>query len=648
MRQSACLALLCAPLLGAVDWRAEFEAWLTAEATRLWDAREHRLFALDSRPALERYQQEVREKALRLIGGLPPVKTALNARVTGTFSRPGYRVEKVIFESLPGYRVTANLYLPGGVQGRVPAVLGVAGHSLNGKASATYQHAFVGMARRGMAVLAWDPPGQGERLEYFDAASGRSRVGAGVNEHQMAGVPGLLSGQTLARFFIWDGIRAVDYLMTRPEIDPERLAVAGNSGGGTQAAYLAVFEPRLKAVVSSCYMTRWRELWSGPGPQDAEQVWPGFLSEGLDFADFAFAAAPRPFLITSAIQDYFPIAGARATFRQLRRVFDLMGAEDKAGFFEYDDTHGWSKPRREAAYRWLTKWFFGREDQSLEAPFEPEEEALLWASAEGLAGGRTTRELFQEAASDRKTTSWTAERFRVATGWRNPAEGSLNGDAFEVEPGLRIPASLHPQTGGRGWVIVAGVAEDSAELKEILANGLSVLRIDPRGSGPAYGRAGIGGYRLPYQLNAREWLLGRSLVVDQARDLVSAFRWIKKGRPDDSVLLYAKGSLGVAALIAAVAEPRIGKVLVDSTLGRWGALLELPVHEGWDSVVIPGVLAYFDLPDIAKEIGRERLLQLNPMSPSGSIDRKLAAQPGYAPRGEGWSIRRATGSFFLP
>ena len=188
MRQSACLALLCAPLLGAVDWRAEFEAWLTAEATRLWDAREHRLFALDSRPALERYQQEVREKALRLIGGLPPVKTALNARVTGIFSRPGYRVEKVIFESLPGYRVTANLYLPGGVQGRVPAVLGVAGHSLNGKASATYQHAFVGMARRGMAVLAWDPPGQGERLEYFDAASGRSRVGESLLQPSGAGL----------------------------------------------------------------------------------------------------------------------------------------------------------------------------------------------------------------------------------------------------------------------------------------------------------------------------------------------------------------------------------------------------------------------------------------------------------------------------
>jgi pimeloyl-ACP methyl ester carboxylesterase len=347
--------------------QGQFEAWLTREAEGHWARREFAIQGLSTAAEIRERQGYVRRTMLELIGGLPTEKTPLNARVTGSFAREGYRVENVIFESEPGFQVTANLYLPTVGQGPFPAILGVAGHSVNGKASATYQAAFIGFVRQGFAVLAFDPPGQGERLEYLDPETGRSRPGAGVAEHNMAGLQTLLTGQTLARYFVWDGIRAFDYLLTRPEIDPRRIAVAGNSGGGTQAAYLAVFEPRLAAVVSSCYMTRWRELWAGPGPQDAEQVFPGFVQKGLDFGDFALAYAPRPFLMTTAIRDYFPIAGARMTDKQNQRLFDLLGQSEKAGYFEFDDTHGWSQPRREAAVRFLAKSLQGRETEGREA-----------------------------------------------------------------------------------------------------------------------------------------------------------------------------------------------------------------------------------------------------------------------------------------
>ena len=318
----------------------------------------------------------------RGLGGFPD-RTPLNARVTGTLERDDYRVEKLVYESLPGFYVTANVYVPRGHAPPYPAVLGVAGHTANGKASATYQHAWISMAKRGFLVLAFDPPGQGERSLYFDPDLGRSRVGIGTREHTLSGLQCLLTGHNFARYEIWDAIRGVDYLLTRGDVDPDRLAVAGNSGGGTQAAYLAVVEPRLAVAVSSCYMTSWKQLWFEPGPQDAEQDLSAFLHHGLDFADYATAFAPRPFQILSAIQDFFPIAGARAAYAETRRVYETLGAADRAGFFEYDDTHGWSKPRREATYRWLERWLHDRVDDGHEPDHVTELESDLYATPTG-------------------------------------------------------------------------------------------------------------------------------------------------------------------------------------------------------------------------------------------------------------------------
>ncbi|HNY42379.1 MAG TPA: acetylxylan esterase, partial [Bryobacteraceae bacterium] len=361
----------------------DFDAKLTKRAEALWEARERAVAELKTPKQIQERAARARAWMLDSIGGLPDRKTPLNARITGVFPRDGYRVENVVFESLPGFRVTANFYVPTTGPGPFPAILGVAGHSVNGKASATYQYAWIGMVKRGYAVLAFDPPGQGERLETLDPVTLRSRAGVGTPEHIQAGLQCLLTGTTIARYFVHDGIRAFDYLLTRPEVDPNRIAVAGNSGGGTQAAYLAALEPRLAAAVSSCYMTRWRELWSGPGPQDAEQIMPGMVASGVDFADFALAASPKPYLMTTAIQDFFPIAGARATYQEIVRHYEHLGVSQAAGYYEYDDTHGWSQPRRQAAARFLDKFLMNRETDGAEPPIAPEPESLLYATPTG-------------------------------------------------------------------------------------------------------------------------------------------------------------------------------------------------------------------------------------------------------------------------
>ena len=141
---------------------------------------------------------------------------------------------------------------------------------------------------------------------------------------------------------------------------------------GDKAANLAIVEPRLSVVVSSCYMTSWKQLWFDPGPQDSEQDFAHFLERGFDFPDFAIAFAPRPFQILSATQDFFPIEGARSTFEEARRVYEVLGESERVGFFEYDDGHGWSKPRREATYRWLERWLHDRVDDGVEPEIETE------------------------------------------------------------------------------------------------------------------------------------------------------------------------------------------------------------------------------------------------------------------------------------
>ncbi|MGC8794471.1 MAG: alpha/beta hydrolase family protein, partial [Bryobacteraceae bacterium] len=334
-------------LQGSVD------RYLTAIARQCWERRAQAIASIATPAQVAERQAYIRNKVLEALGGFPE-KTPLNPRITGTLEGDGYRVEKLIFESLPRFYVTANVYVPTRREPPYPAVLGTAGHSAAGKAYPAYQRVWISLARRGILVLAYDPPGQGERMEYLDPVTGKPRFGP-TDQHTMAGIQCLLTGTNFARYELWDGVRAVDYLLTRRDVDPTRIGVIGNSGGGTQTAYLQVVEPRLAVAAPSCYITSWEKLWSEPGPQDAEQNFASFLADGLDIADFLIAFAPKPLKVMAAIRDFFPIEGARAAYREARRIYEILGAADRIDFFEYDDRHGWSRPRREATYRWLQR-----------------------------------------------------------------------------------------------------------------------------------------------------------------------------------------------------------------------------------------------------------------------------------------------------
>ncbi len=549
MASPALLLLLLAQSPNALD------QWLTAEAGKRFAERDRAIASIDTKEKMLARQAYVR--SVLPLRGIPTM-APLNAKVTGRFEREDYTVENLTYESLPGFVVSANLYLPKPRQGRVPAILGVAGHSNNGKANETYQKAWIAFVRQGWAVLAYDPPGQGERLEYFDRALGKSKVGPGVPEHNMAGLQCLLTGRPLAHYFVQDGIRAVDYLLTRPEIDPERIAVAGNSGGGTQAAYLAAVEPRLRATVSSCYMTSWKQLWRSPGPQDAEQILPGLLAKGLDFADFAYAFATKPFLITSAIQDYFPIAGARAAHAEMKRLSALLDRPTRAGFFEYDDKHGWSQPRREAAVRWFSRWFDGRETDGAEAPSETEEDRKLLASLNGLVTVKTVADLNREHAVELR------ER------WKAPTRAVLEGV-------LRMPADPPPSSIRK--VKDAGDAVVMSLTSELSGKGES-------------------GYAYDYQLAARAWVLGLNLPgIETASALRSIRELTRQGK---KVWLYAKGPMVPVAVFLAALEPGIERVALVDGIRSYQEVVDARLHSGQSLAIVPGILEHFDLPELKK------------------------------------------------
>jgi len=638
---------------------------LSERARELFEERDRAVSGLDSRSAAEERQRYVRDRFVEALGGFPE-RTPLNARITGTLEREDYWVEMLVYESLPGFYVTANVYVPRGLHPPFPAVLGAAGHTANGKASATYQHAWISLAKRGFLVLAFDPPGQGERSLYFDPDLGRSRVGIGTREHTLSGLQCLLTGHHFARYELWDAIRGVDYLLTREDVDPERLAVAGNSGGGTQAAYLAVVEPRLAVAVSSCYMTSWKQLWFEPGPQDAEQDLPGFLAHGLDFADYATAFAPRPFKILSAIQDFFPIVGARAAHEEAQRVYGVLGETDRIGFFEYDDTHGWSLPRREATYRWLERWLHDRADDGAEAAHVTELESALYATPTGQVstsyeGAQTVQTLNRAVAEEmyaKRTAASFADagqlpalvrsRLKIEQTRVEPTVTSwavLERDGYRIEkvalrtaPGITVPALAFVPKGGPArkptvlYVDGAGKAAEAGEggdIEALVRAGHVVLAPDVRGTGESRPTSASGGYRPVWQMLQRALLVDRTILGLQVEDLLAVFHHLA-GREDvdaGRIAVLGRGQGGVLALTLALFEPRVEKVALEGTVLSYLEIARARYHEDLVASFVPGVLKDFDLPDLAAALAPRVLWIVDPRSPTHalvSIDRARA------------------------
>src|SRR5579872_5082930 len=327
------ITLLCAAFLPSLCAQQPNQdpllRWMDQIAQQQLQKRDSAIAEVHSVADAERRKKTVRETLLSVIGGLPDYAGPLNARITGSIQAENYTIEKVIFESLPGFYVTADLYRPNQA-GRYPGVLVQAGHTQEGKPEG--QRLAANLALKGFVVLAFDPVGQGEREQTYDRQVDRALAGWSVPEHIQAGAQNMLIGESVARYFIWDAKRAIDYLISRPDVDAARIGAAGCSGGGATTAFIGALDPRIKAVAPACFINSYRLLFAGPDP-DSEMSPPGLLSSGLDMADYVELSAPTPWLILATDGDYFTPAGARLVYAEAMRWFRLYGAENKLRFF---------------------------------------------------------------------------------------------------------------------------------------------------------------------------------------------------------------------------------------------------------------------------------------------------------------------------
>ncbi|QDV26772.1 alpha/beta hydrolase [Aureliella helgolandensis] len=621
-------------------------------------SREDAIEKLDSAEAWEKRQADVRQTLDQILGPWP-ARSPLNPRVTGILHRDGYRVEKIIFESMPNFHVTGALFIPEGHTGRGPAILNVIGHSAQAFRRDIYQNVMLNLVHKGFVVFTIDPLGQGERLQYFDPQNGKSTVGSSTQEHSHAGVQCFLTGRSIARYFTWDGIRAIDYLLTRPEVDPKRIGVTGLSGGGTQSSYVGAIDQRVLAAAPTGFITSTSRLLGSIGPQDAEQHFYHGPLLGIDHADLLEVRAPNPTLQVTTTRDFFSIQGARETAAEVRQVFDILGHSDHFDQIEDDYEHGFTKKNNEATYAFFQKFLdLPGSAQETEYPYLTEQELAVTETGQVSTSLQSetvfsinrqeAEPLLNKLADDRQALSQHLPRaLRAAkqlSGYRSPKptaapvfRGQYQRDGYRVEkwglPGegkTIIPMLVFaPDTSseqGTTWpaVIYAhgqGKANDAAVggmIETIVRSGYIVVAPDLLGYGETTYQFKQG--HAPVQPFFNAMMSGRSVAGINAGDAVRVLRFLQERndvKPDE-IGVVACGDVAPALLHAAAFEQQIQwLVLVDSLLDYQSIVMQ-PLYDVNANSLVAGALSAYDLPDLLASIAPRRVALLHPRTALGT------------------------------
>ncbi|WPP49111.1 alpha/beta hydrolase family protein [Catalinimonas niigatensis] len=621
------------------------------EASVMLQERAENIAGLKTKENWKQRQAEVREKLMKIVGPFPE-KTPLNSQITETLVKDGIKVEKLIYESQPGFYVTAGLFMPKTLKGKAPAIIYCSGHTELGFRSDTYQHKILNLVHKGFVVLAFDPLGQGERMQYPEAEGKKSRIGGPTKEHGYAGAQSFISGSSLAKHMIWDGIRTVDYLLTRPEIDPKRIGMTGRSGGGTQTAYIAAFDERIYAAATEAYVTTLDILLKTKGPQDAEQNFMHFIEQGLDIADLLEVRAPKPAMIISTTRDFFSIEGARQAYAEVQQVYQAFGMENNISMSEDDEVHASTPKNREAMYAFFQKHLQNpgdSEDKDV-AVFTFEELQVTSSGQVATAlDSKNVFELNREESQKKKArviqqrTNFQPEKIvqeaQKLSGYEAPKAaqevhfaGQYQREGYNVQKYLMIeekhvnPYLLFVPDGGQSNQVVlyfhpegkAAQASAGDEIEALVKQGLTVLSADVLGTGelgPGYlkGDAYIEG--VSYNQWFASILVNQSIVARQAADMVSMVRHIQQNNREIEISAIAHSTLAPALLHAAAFEPAIEKIALVEPLISYASLVE---HESyapeWIPANVAGSLRAYDLADLAATLAPRKLLIINPQN----------------------------------
>ncbi|MCA1595345.1 MAG: hypothetical protein LC772_02815, partial [Chloroflexi bacterium] len=599
--------------------------------------------ALLTPAAVVERQKALREHLFASLGGLPDLTTPLNARTTGVVLGDGFHVEKVIFQSRPRHYVTASLYLPDGLGDPRGAVLFLCGHHKDAKHQPEYQSVCQALVHAGLIVLAQDPIGQGERFSYWDTSRQQCIVEWGCPEHDHAGAQCLPLGDTIARYFLHDAIRSVDYLQSRPEVDASRIGLTGNSGGGTQSSLLMMAEPRLAAAAPATFIMNRESYLDAGGAQDAEQIWPGFTAAGYDHEDILLAMAPRPVRVLSVTSDFFPIEGARRTVQRSRRIWDLFGRSADCDLVEDNSTHRFTPRLAAAAAEFFARHLGTTGDHRSIVPLDPPK---LWCTQSGQVRGEIRDAEFVFEANQERLQQMEAARFALpdrerrerAERWlrdrvfrnRKPCdfnprfyhdgrvenmrsqaafwwsqEGLFNHGILFRESGRdndRLPVTVAVWDGGAGCL-----HPHSDWIQRTCASGRAVFVLDVSGAGatsprPITATPTDALYGTIHKLSTDLIWLDDDLVSLRTFDVLRCLELLEQwpGVDSSGVDGYGSGRHGLYLRLAAALDSKLRAVQVEDGLESYASWIRSREYESRDiySVIMPGVLHYFDLREL--------------------------------------------------
>ena len=633
-----------APAIMYRDYSRCLPDYLRDLAERAYQSRNRAISNLTTPAAVRERQRWVTETFWTLVGGMPE-RTPLNARTVGSFERPKYRVEKVVYESQPNFHISGTLYIPTVGRPPFPGVLYQMGHTTNGKGDSTYQLCCQTLAGLGYLVLGFDPMGQGERTYYPGRKPSLSRLGAD-EEHTFPGRQMLLKGITSTRLQTWDSVRSLDYLASHPLVDPKRLAATGQSGGGTTTMLLAAVDDRLAAAVVSSGITENFACanFNPPGStDDGEQNLVASAPVGFDRWDLLYPIAPKPLLVMVSQRDFFGtyspnyLTSGTEEFQKLQRVYRTLGHSDRIAWFGTPLPHGFSFDLRMQMYNWFARWLKSESQPVREEPLvQAETEETLFVSANGSVvqsfHGETPftlnrkRSLSKAPADlarllgvDRSAAGANA----MTVGHASYHQTLVEAVEFPAAPKVWVPAWLYQpkaadpakalvivlESGGRNeW-------HESGLYNRMAAEGYIVCAPDLRGIGDMTPEFGRGAARHARPHNSEEdyaWsalVLGKPLAGQRVTDILSIVRGLR-ARGDFGrrrVILAARGILTVPAQFAAALEPAIDSLYLADGLISFRSIVETEIYQYPFGNFVPNLLAHTDLPELTASLAPRRV-----------------------------------------
>ncbi len=596
----------------------------TAAELRKQDAPPADLAAWQAQRTLLRQQLEL------AWGGFPQQHAPLEARILETLDRPDYRIEKIVFQTLPGVFMTASAWVPK-ISGKLPAVLCVHGHWAGAKQDPHVQARCAGLARLGFFVLAVDAFGAGERA-----------IGEQLGEYhgEMTAATLFPIGRPLSGIQVYENGRAVDYLCSRPEVDPQRIGITGASGGGNQSMYAGAWDERFKAVAPVCSVGTY-QAYLGAACCMCEVV-PGALAMTEESRILALTA-PRALLIISATQDafQFSVGEAAKSISAARPVFSLYNLPDLPRHTVVESPHDYNQPMREAMYGFMTQHLKGQgTGQPIPEPSISLEEPEALRCYPGTTRPDDWLTLPQFAAREARgllqsrkplPPSELRQRLERLLGGTEPGAGT--GELTSPAPGtfelqLKPEAGLQLQLVGRNpksadaglRLILTGQGSDhpwvreQQRLAEAAGTGWAVLELR------ATGRMEVSGDRIGKapDHNSAEWSLwlGRPLCGQWVRDIRLTMALLKEKLPCSSIELVASGTGSFAALAAVAIDENIDGADITGLLTTF--VSDKPYVGQRLADMVPGILR--DAGDVVHvaELVAPRPLRLHaPVTPQG-------------------------------